>query len=96
MSYDVALALFVERNIEAGLARYLGHRINRETSEEDIQLTIWSHEATSSSGYDGFILSDLEYGVKSYHDQLRRLMPVLNRQEEPAEGTLQQVNAHMT
>ena len=80
---------------EAGLARYLGHRINRETSEEDIQLTIWSHEATSSSGYDGFILSDLEYGVKSYHDQLRRLMPVLNRKEEPAQGALHQVNAQM-
>jgi hypothetical protein len=34
------------------------------------------------------ILSDLEYGVRSYHDQLRRLMPVLALDRPPAPGTL--------
>ena len=73
---------------EAELARYLGNRINRDTQDEDVQLIIWSQEAMSSSGYEGFILSDLEYGVKDYHDELRRLMPVLNEQDEPAPGSL--------
>lgn len=77
---------------ETELARYLGMRINRDTSEEDVQLIIWSQEATASSAYDGFILSDLEYGVKSYHDELRKLMPVLNADEEPVPGTLESVN----
>ena len=73
---------------EAEIARYLGNRINRDTQDEDVQLIIWSQEAMSSSGYEGFILSDLEYGVKDYHDELRRLMPVLNEQDEPAPGSL--------
>jgi phenylpropionate dioxygenase-like ring-hydroxylating dioxygenase large terminal subunit len=73
---------------EAQAARYLGNRINRDTQEEDVQLIIWSHEAMSSSGYEGFILSDMEYGVRSYHDELRRLMPVLNEESEPAPGTI--------
>lgn len=81
---------------QTALARYLGYRINRDTSAEDVQLTIWSQEATASSGYDGFILSDLEYGVKCYHDELRHLMPVLNEDNEPAPGTLQRVNEAMS
>ena len=76
------------RSREERAARYLGNRINRDTQEEDVQLIIWSHEAMSSSGYEGFILSDMEYGVRSYHDELRRLMPVLNQEVEPAPGAL--------
>ncbi|MGI9464471.1 MAG: aromatic ring-hydroxylating oxygenase subunit alpha [Aestuariivirgaceae bacterium] len=77
------------------LARYLSGRINRDTGAEDVQLTVWSYEAAQSSGYDGIILSDLEYGVKSYHDELRRLMPVLRSRTEPAPGTLRSLNAAM-
>lgn len=69
------------------LARYLSGRIDRLTSKEDEQLIEWTWEAAFSSGYDGVILSDLEYGVKTYHDELRRHFPVLN-DEEPAAGTL--------
>jgi hypothetical protein len=43
---------------------------------------VWSCEATSSSGVQGIILSDLEYGVRTHHDHLRQLMPVLNDQQE--------------
>ncbi len=52
----------------------------------------WSWEAAQSSGFDGIILSDLEAGVKSYHDELRRLYPVLNT-DEPEPGTLAETNA---
>ena len=77
------------------IARYLSTRIDRYTSDEDVQLTIWSYEATRSSGYDGVLLSDLEYGVRSYHDTLRRLMPVLGLDRPPASGTLRQTNQEM-
>ncbi len=77
------------------LARYLSTRIDRDTTKEDVQLTIWSCEATKSSGYDGIILSDLEYGVRAYHDMLRNLMPVLNEDEAPPPGTLAQMNEQL-
>ena len=74
------------------LARYLSGRIDRVTVAEDAQLIVWSNEAVHSSGYDGVILSDLEYGVRSYHDHLRRLMPVLDLDQAPAPGTLVERN----
>ena len=69
------------------VARYLSGRIDRITTKEDEQLIEWCWEATFSSGYDGVILSDLELGVRSYHDALRRFFPVLDG-PEPAPGTL--------
>ena len=53
-----------------------------------MQLTKWTDEAPESSGFDGIILSDLEYGVRSHHDQLRALMPVFNDTVAPPAGTL--------
>ncbi len=76
-------------------AHYLNNRINRDTAEEDIQLTIWSCEAAQSSGYQGIILSDLEYGVRAHHDGLREIIPALNLDAEPDSGTLADVNASM-
>ena len=73
------------------LSRYLSMRIDRITSKEDEQLIEWTWEAAFSSGYDGVILSDLEYGVHSYHEALRTLFPVL-RGPEPEAGTLAQAN----
>lgn len=78
------------RNLKA--ANDLNGRINRDTGEEDIQLTIWSCEAAASRGHDGIILSDLEYGVKAYHDQLRNVLPVMNHKQEPEQGTLRELN----
>jgi carnitine monooxygenase subunit len=80
---------------ELRLARYLSGRIDRITGREDAQLIVWSYEATHSSGYDGVILSDLEYGVRSYHDHLRRLLPVVNLETAPAHGTVAAVNAEL-
>ena len=74
------------------LSRYLSGRIDRLTTKEDEQLIEWTWEAAFSSAYDGVVLSDLEYGVKAYHDELRRLFPVLS-EEEPAAGTVESQNA---
>ena len=60
---------------------------------EDKMLTIWSSEAALSSGFDGIILSDLEYNVRAYHDRMRSLIPVLNCERAPEPGTLEKTNA---
>jgi phenylpropionate dioxygenase-like ring-hydroxylating dioxygenase large terminal subunit len=74
------------------LARYLAHRIDRETMEEDIQLTKWSNEAMASKAFQGFYLSDLEYGVRTHHDHLRGVLPVLNMKKAPDEKDIEEIN----
>ncbi|MHA7773913.1 aromatic ring-hydroxylating oxygenase subunit alpha [Roseibium sp. M-1] len=75
--------------------RYLIDRIDRATIEEDVQLTIWSNEAMKSKSFAGFYLSDLEYGVKTYHDHLRQVLPILTLEEEPDEARMAEINAEM-
>ena len=77
---------------EMKAARYLSGRIDRDTAEEDQMLMVWSCEATKSSAYDGVILSDLESGVKTYHDHLRQLMPVMEQPVPPKPGQMAHVN----
>jgi len=84
-----------EESRELRLARYLSGRIDADTAAEDQMLTIWSCEAALSSAYDGIILSDLEYGVRTYHDHLREVLPVVDLDEEPEAGTLAERNAEM-
>ena len=74
------------------VARYLSGRIDRETSEEDRMLTVWAAEATRSSAYDGIILSDLETGIRSHHDHLRKVLPVLLHETEPRGVALAEAN----
>ncbi|MEM7216643.1 MAG: aromatic ring-hydroxylating dioxygenase subunit alpha [Pseudomonadota bacterium] len=76
-------------------ARYLAGRIDRETVEEDIQLTIWSNESMESSSFEGFYLSDLEYGVRSHHDHLRDVLPVYNVEHAPREEDVTSLNASL-
>ena len=76
------------------LARYLSMRIDRITSKEDEQLIEWTWEAAFSSGYDRIILSDLEYGVHSYHEILREHFPVL-REDEPSPGAMAKRNGEL-
>jgi phenylpropionate dioxygenase-like ring-hydroxylating dioxygenase large terminal subunit len=77
------------------LARYLTARIDRETGEEDVQLTIWSNESMASDFFEGFFLSDLEYGVRSHHDHLRRVLPIYNVEDAPSEDEVAALNASM-
>lgn len=81
---------------EQRLARYLANRIDRATSLEDQQLSIWSNESMKSDAFEGFHLSDLEYGVRRHHDNLRRLLPVLRRGDAPAEDQISRINEEMT
>lgn len=67
------------------VARYLALRIDRDTSAEDQQLSIWSNESMKSSAFDGFHLSDLEWGLRRHHDGLRALMPVMMLPNAPPE-----------
>jgi len=74
------------------IARYLAYRIDRATSAEDQQLSIWSDESMKSAAFEGFHLSDLEYGLRRHHDGLRALMPVLRLSEAPPEAELARRN----
>lgn len=80
---------------EMRVARYLAYRIDRETSAEDQQLTIWSNESMKSMAFDGFHLSDLEYGVRQHHDKLRKLLPVVTLADAPSETDVAEVNKKM-
>lgn len=81
---------------ERRLARYLAGRIDRDTSAEDQQLSIWSNEAMKSDAFEGFHLSDLEYGLRRHHDGLRELFPVMTLSEAPPEDQVATRNAAMT
>ena len=48
-----------------------------------------------SSAFDGFHLSDLEYGVRLHHDMLRGILPVMTRDVAPAETDVAVQNAEM-
>lgn len=80
---------------ETRAARYLAYRIDRETSAEDQQLTIWSNESMKSSAFDRFHLSDLEYGVRRHHDNLRKILPVMQLPEAPAEEKMREINENL-
>ena len=84
-----------QENRAQKLARYLSYRIDRETYEEDTQLSIWSNESMKSSAFEGFYLSDLEKGLKSHHDQLRQILPVMTLDEPPADTEMAAVNERM-
>ncbi|MFZ1481433.1 MAG: aromatic ring-hydroxylating dioxygenase subunit alpha [Paracoccaceae bacterium] len=77
------------------LARYLAMRIDRDTSAEDQQLTIWSNESMKSQAFDGFHLSDHEYGLRRHHDILRGLLPVMRLDQAPDAGEIAARNKEM-
>jgi len=77
------------------LSRYLAARIDRETSVEDQQLSIWSNESMKSRAFEGFHLSDLEYGVRRHHDLLRAQLPVMTLPQAPPEAEIVARNAEM-
>jgi len=76
-------------------ARYLACRIDRETYQEDIRLSMWSDEAMRSSAFPGFHLSDHEIGVRAHHDGLREALPVLQLEENPGESRMVETNERL-
>ena len=77
-----------EESREMRASRYLSYRIDRDTMDEDQKLCVWACEATQSSAYDGVVLSDLEYGLKTFHDHLREKIPAIKKMQEPAKEAL--------
>lgn len=77
---------------EQAAARYLSYRIDRETMSEDVQLSVWSNESMLSEAFEGFYLSDLEYGVRTHHDHLRNMLPVLGLESAPDEKDMASLN----
>ena len=59
---------------------------------EDVQLSVWSNESMLSDAFAGFYLSDLEYGVRTHHDHLRELVPVLGLETAPEEKDMWNLN----
>ncbi|MDI7863162.1 aromatic ring-hydroxylating dioxygenase subunit alpha [Rhizobiaceae bacterium n13] len=90
-----AIYRYPEESRAQKLARYLAYRIDRDTQAEDIQLTVWSNESMMSKSFAGFYLSDLEYGVRTHHDQLRKLLPVMTSKDRPNESDVSRINAGM-
>ena len=88
-----AIYRYREETRKERAARYLALRIDRDTTAEDVQLTIWSNESMQSRAFEGFFLSDLEYGVRTHHDHLRALLPVLDMETAPAEKDMAGLNA---
>ena len=81
-----------EETREQAAARYLSFRIDRETMSEDVQLSVWSNESMLSEAFEGFYLSDLEYGVRTHHDHLRKMLPVLGLEAQPDEKDMANLN----
>ncbi len=77
------------------IARYLAMRIDRDTSAEDQQLSIWSNESMRSSAFENFHLSDLEWGLRRHHDDLRVLLPVMTLDTAPPEDRIAAINQEM-
>jgi phenylpropionate dioxygenase-like ring-hydroxylating dioxygenase large terminal subunit len=71
-----AIYRYRDESREQAAARYLAFRIDRDTMAEDVQLSVWSNESMLSDAFQGFYLSDLEYGVRTHHDHLRAVLPV--------------------
>src|SRR5262245_48114548 len=90
-----AIYRYRDESREQAAARYLAFRIDRDTMAEDVQLSVWSNESMLSDAFSGFYLSDLEYGVRTHHDHLRRQLPVLGLDYAPEEKDMWNLNEAM-
>jgi hypothetical protein len=58
-------------------------------------LSIWSNESMQSSAFEDFHLSDMEYGLRNHHDELRNLLPVMNEADDPGEDAVHSRNTDL-
>ncbi len=87
-----AIYRYRDETREEAAARYLAFRIDRDTMAEDVQLSVWSNESMLSDAFQGFYLSDLEFGVRTHHDHLREAVPVLELETAPDEKDMANLN----
>ena len=90
-----AIYRYPDETREQAAARYLAYRIDRDTMNEDVQLSVWSNESMLSEAFEGFYLSDLEYGVRTHHDHLRKLVPAVGLDYAPDEKDMWNLNEAM-
>jgi len=76
-------------------ARRINRKINMDVGDEDIQLIKWAAQGMRSNVFDGVVLSDLELGVASFQKQLREVLPVVTRGEEPGAGSVREINERL-
>lgn len=80
---------------EVRAARYLNMRINRETEAEDESFVSDMQNGMRSSVFPEPMLSSIELGVKHFHQKIQREFPVARLCNEPAAGTLHEINTQL-
>jgi len=77
---------------ETRAARYLNTRINSITETEDESFVRDMQNGMRSSVFPAPVLSSAEIGVQHFHQQIQSHFPVACLSDEPAAGTMREVN----
>jgi len=77
---------------ETQAARYLNTRINATTETEDESFVRDMQNGMRSSVFPEPVLSSVELGVKHFHQRIQSYFPVARLRDEPAAGTVREVN----
>jgi phenylpropionate dioxygenase-like ring-hydroxylating dioxygenase large terminal subunit len=77
---------------EERILQYLNSRINRQVGAEDKELSERVQKGLGAHGYEPGPLSAIEHCIHDFHDRVRAAIPAAALDEEPAPGTLAQVD----
>ncbi len=80
---------------EVAACRFLNHKINGATEQEDESFVQDMQEGMRSSVFPEPTLSDVEHGVKYFHQRIQQLFPVATLCDEPESGSVMRCNAQM-
>lgn len=81
---------------QVAACRYLNHRINGTTEQEDESFVRDLQEGMRSSVFPEPTLSNVELGVQHFHQKIQQLFPVATLRNEPQHGSVSQHNQQMT
>ncbi len=76
--------------------RWLNLRINRITSEEDVNFVMRMHNGMKSSAFPEPELSSLESGVREFHHKIQSVLPVTRLKQSPGAEKMVEINNAMT
>ena len=80
---------------EIRAVQYLNRRINRITAREDETYVRTLQDGMQSSAFPEPTLSSIESGVRGFHHQIQKRLPVAKLKHHPGEGQVSAVNAGM-
>ena len=80
---------------ETRAARYLNTRINSITETEDESFVRDMQNGMRSSVFPTPVLSSAEIGVRHFHQQIQSHLPVASLCDEPAAGTVRELNSDL-